>query len=48
MIIYLLHNRNIINGIYDFKHIPGIQSTMSDTDIDKLLVNIIETKQYAE
>ena len=43
---YLIPIDKLGTGILDFKHIPHVQSEMTDTEIDKLLVNIIETKQY--
>lgn len=36
------------DGILDFKHIKGQQSNMDDQQIIKLLLDIIENKQYAK
>lgn len=44
---YLIPIEKIRNGIWDFMHVSGKQSEMEDQEIIKLLLDIIENKEYA-
>ncbi|MFR7476321.1 hypothetical protein [Frisingicoccus sp.] len=44
---HLIPEELIGDGILDFKHVRGNQSNMEEQDIIKLLLNIIDKKQFA-
>lgn len=44
---HLIPEELLGDGIWDFKHVRGKQSDMEDKDISRLLLDVIEKKQYA-
>lgn len=45
---HLIPEEKLKDGIWDFKHVPDKQSNMTDPEIMKLLLDIIEHEEYAK